>query len=136
MSKQEPPITIPKTIHVSFLELEQNKNAGEVKDWFPLLEKAVGCSLPKYLKLEGGVYPDKNGVVHCWPGPHYYLCLPTEFVHLLSEYGTFNYSIKNEIDEATLNNQHRISYWGPGCNPKLELKQEEKIHMQAPTMLS
>lgn len=111
--------SVIKTIHVSFLELESTTKVP-IKDWFPRLEKAVGRSLPKYNQLEGGVYPDKDGIMHCWPGPHYYLCVPTEHKHLLAEYGTFSYSINKEVDDATFNDQHRIFYWGPGCKPHLE----------------
>ena len=116
----------PKTIQVSFLELEANPKAGKIKDWFPLLEKAVGRSLPKYSHLEGGVYPDKDGTMDCWPGPHYYLCIPTEAKPLLAEYGTFSYSIDKEVDETTVNDKHCIFYWGPGCKPYLEPKREKR----------
>ena len=125
MSEQEDP---QKTIQVSFLELEANKGTRKIKDWFPELEKAVGRSLPKYSRLEGGVYPDKDEDMHRWPGPHYYLCVPTEAKHLLAEYGTFSYSIDKEVDETTFNNQHRIFYWGPGCKPYLEPLREKRVN--------
>ena len=115
-----------KTIQVSFLELECNKEAGKIKDWFPLLEKEIGRSLPKYSRLEGGVYPDKDGTMHCWDGPHYYMCVPIEAKPLLLKYGNFSYSIDKDVDDAMFNDQHRIFYWGPGCKPYLEPRREKK----------
>jgi len=118
---------VSNKIMVSFLELTQHSNVGDVKEWFPLLEKEIGRSLPKFTHLEGGVYRDKNGVMRSWDGPHYYLCVPTNSTHLLAKYGEYSYSIDKEVDETTFNNKHRIFYWGPGCKPRLEPKRENII---------
>lgn len=113
-------MTEPKMLDVSFLELETLPGYGKIKNWLPELEKAIGRSIPKYSTLEGGVYPDKDGVMHCWPGSHYYLCVPTESKPLLAKYGTFSYSIDKPVEDAMFNNQYCIFYWGPGCKPHLE----------------
>ena len=115
-----------KTISVSFLELEVTRTKEKINDWFPKLEKKVGRSLPKFSRLEGGIYPDKDGTMHCWPGPHYYICVPTDAKPLLFEYGTYSYSIDKEVDDAMFNDKHSIFYWGPGCKPRLEPKSDKR----------
>lgn len=109
-----------KKIKVSFLELTLKKDIGKINEWFPKLEKTIGRSLPQYSRLEGGVYPDSDGVMHRWETSHYYMCIPTEFLHLLKDYGTFSYSINKEVDDSMFNNLHCIFYWGPGCDPYLQ----------------
>ena len=112
-------MTEPTTIQVSFLELEITNKNVPIEEWFPQLEEKVGHTLPKYNQLEGGVWQNKDGTIESWPGHHYYMCVPTTAVPFLSEYGRHSYTIDKEVDSSTVNDQHDIFYWGPGCKPHL-----------------
>ena len=110
---------------VKFFEIEVTH--GKIKQWFPEIEAKIGRRLPIHSgPLEGGVWPDKNNVMQCWPGPHYYLCIPSEFISLLEPYGEILGCIEKEVDESTVNENYEIYYWGPGCDPKLTPENKKK----------
>lgn len=108
------------TLQISFLELEITNKNVPIEEWFPQLEKKVGHTLPKYNQLEGGVWQNKDGTMECWPGHHYYICVPTTALPFLSEYGHYSYTVDQQVDSSTVNDQHEVFYWGPGCKPRLE----------------
>jgi hypothetical protein len=102
---------------VLFIELEVTSKNDPIHVWFPLLQEKINRRLPDYLRLEGGVYPLKDGTIHRWPGSHYFLCIPDDSFSLgtlssLTPYGKM-ISCKNQtVEESTLNDKHSISYWG------------------------
>lgn len=112
---------------VLFLELEITNKTIDIEEWFPLLEENLGHRLPDYFQLEGGCYPLADGTMFRWPGPHYYMCIPSQRVYWLSSYGKIiGKGIEKEVDDSTVNEDYEISYWGPGCDPSLRKKYKKE----------
>ena len=110
---------------VQFINLEFTNKKSNIEEMFLLLEKNLQIRLPQYTELEGGIYPLKDGTIHTWPGPHYYLCIPSESfsVSTLSffiPYGKILNSIEQEVDDSICNENYTVCYAGPGFTPSLE----------------
>jgi hypothetical protein len=112
---------------VQFIELEMKNREIKIEEWFPMLEKTIERRLPQYIELEGGIYQLKDGTFHRWPGPHYYLCIPSDSFSVstlafFTPYGKIINSTEKEVDDSTFNENYTISYGGSGSIPRLEKK--------------
>lgn len=109
-----------ETVEVAFVEFEWTA-VQKIENCFPLFEKLCHYDLPKYKFLEGGISQDEDGKIHStWEGFHYFLCIPVENIGLLKRFGKITYKVVKTVPKNQLNKDHRISYWGIGCDPTLK----------------